>query len=84
MIVTYGRRCPKGFLPVTSVDTEGEAEELLSRCCELVTYGPDRKIGYLARELEKEQTLKNLYAFGERLEAEYRRMKGEATFLQEK
>lgn len=60
-----------------SVDTEEEAEELISRCCELVTYGPTYEIGYLAQELEKDQTLENLYAFGERLNSEYQKMKGD-------
>lgn len=62
-----------------SVDTEQEAEELLSRCCELVTYGPNKDFGWLAQELEKEQTLDNLYAFGERLKKEYERMKHDIT-----
>lgn len=58
-----------------SVDTKEEAEELLAMSCELVTYGKDYKVGYLARELEQEQTLENLYAFGRRLKANYRKMK---------
>lgn len=47
----------------------------MSRCCELVTYGAKREVGYLAQELEKEQTLENLASFGKRLDAEYRKMK---------
>ncbi len=71
----HGTVVPKGFLPVFSVDTPGEAEKLLARCCELVTYGPDRKLGWLAPELEQKQTLENLYAFGHRLDKVYREMK---------
>ena len=77
MIVTYGRKCPKGFLPAASVETEAEAEELLSRTCELVTTGKERRPAYIARELEQEQTLLNLYTFGARLEAEYQKMLAE-------
>lgn len=62
---------------MASVSTEAEAEELLSRCCERVTTGLELKLGYLAPELEHEQTLDNLYAFGARLEREYQRMKAE-------
>jgi hypothetical protein len=72
--VTYGPKCPEGSLPVGSVETEADAEELLSRCCEIVTHGPKREFGYLAQELEKEQTLENLYAFGAKLEREYQKM----------
>lgn len=60
-----------------SVNTEEDARELLSRCCEPVTYGPERTPGYLAQELEQKQTLSNLYAFGRRLDAEYRKMLAE-------
>ncbi len=77
MIVRYGRSVPKGFLTVYSVDTEQEAEELLSRTCEKVTYGPDYQIGYLAQELEHTQSLDNLWSFGRRLHKEYQKMKEE-------
>ncbi len=75
--MTYGRRCPKGSLPIFSVETEEEAEALISRCCEQVWIGPEHtELAWLAQELETEQTLENLYAFGKRLAAEYARMKG--------
>lgn len=74
MIVTYGRKCPKGFLPAASVNTEEEAEELLSRCCERVWITADNRAGYVAPELEHSQTLENLYKFGARLETAYQQM----------
>lgn len=61
MVVTYGRRCPPGHLPVYSVDTEAEAEKLLML---LPTNGWGEPI---AEELVREQTLENLEAFGDRL-----------------
>lgn len=61
MIVTYGRRCPPGFLPVYSVDTEEEAERLLVH---LPSNWRGEKV---ADELAHEQTLENLAAFGDRL-----------------
>lgn len=73
----FGRKPPRGHLIAASVDTEQEAKQLISRCCEPVTYGPQRKPGFLAQELEREQTLDNLYAFGARLEAEYQKMLAE-------
>lgn len=75
MIVTYGRRCPEGHLPVASTETEAEAQELIARCCEQVFIASEGRTGYIAPELEREQTLDNLYAFGARLEAEYQRMR---------
>lgn len=77
MVVTYGRKCPAGYLPVTSVDTEEEARELIQRCCEPVYIKETEQFGHIAQELEKEQTLPNLRAFGDRLEAEYLKMKQE-------
>jgi hypothetical protein len=74
VVVTYGRRCPKGYLPAASVETEADAEELLRRCCETVYVRSEGRTGYVARELEREQTLDNLRAFGARLEAEYQKM----------
>jgi hypothetical protein len=74
VVVTYGRRCPPGFLPAASVETEEDARELIERCCEMVTVGPSREVGFVAPELEEEQTLENLYAFGARLEKEYQTM----------
>lgn len=61
-------------MPVASVDTEEEAQELIARCCELVWVDSENRAGYLAPELEQEQTLENLYAFGARLEKEYQAM----------
>jgi hypothetical protein len=75
VIVTYGRRCPEGHLPVFSVDTEEEAKTLIARCCELVFVDSLNTTAYLAQELEAEQTLENLYKFGTRLEKEYAKIK---------
>jgi hypothetical protein len=61
-------------LPAGSVDTEEEAEQLLARTCQRVWIADEGRLGWLAPELEREQTLPNLYAFGARLEAEYQRM----------
>lgn len=68
----FGRGAlPDGFLPVFSVDTEEEAEKLLVMTCPR-----DRVTGeFVARELQHEQTLENLYAFGDRLRVAYKRMK---------
>lgn len=63
MIVRYGRSVEKGFLPVYSVDTEEEAEMLLRTACDTNVAGE-----FVARELTEEQTLDNLYAFGDRLQ----------------
>lgn len=68
--------CPKGLLPVYSVDTELEAQQLIARCCEMVWVSSEKRLGYVAQELEHEQTLENLYSFGCRLAAEYKKMKG--------
>jgi hypothetical protein len=59
------------------VDTNEEAQELLTRTCErvFVARGEYRGLQFLAPELEKEQTLGNLNAFGDRLAAEYAKMK---------
>ena len=62
MIVRYGRNTPEGFLPVYSVDTEDEAHSLLVAAC-----GKNMDGEFVARELVTEQTLENLYAFGDRL-----------------
>jgi hypothetical protein len=40
-------------------------------------YGKDWKRGYLAKELEKQQTIENLGLFSERLDLEYQKLKGE-------
>lgn len=68
----FGRSVPgDGFLPVFSVDTEEEAVALLTAACPR-----DRGTGeFIARELVEEQTLENLYAFGDRLREIYGKMK---------
>ncbi len=58
----YGRSVPKGFLPVYSVDTEAEAEKLLVLAC-----GRNEAGDFVARELAREQSIDNLFAFGDRL-----------------
>lgn len=67
--MAYGRR-PKGSLPIFSVDTEEEAKALLIMTCKRSLDGK-----LYAPELAESQTLENLYAFGDRLRAAYRRMK---------
>lgn len=49
-------------MPVYSVDTEKEAYDLLTLACEKNNRGQ-----FLAKELIEEQTLENLFAFGDRL-----------------
>ena len=61
---------PKGRLPVFSVDTEEEAQSLVLAAC---TKGYDDGRLY-ARELMEEQTLENLYAFGEKIASLHDRM----------
>lgn len=58
----HGTVVPKGFLPVFSVDTEEEAKLLIITACPLGFDGH-----YYARDLAQDQTLENLYAFGEKL-----------------
>lgn len=53
-----------------SVDTEQEAHELLVRTCPTNIRGE-----FIAGELAGEQTLENLWAFGDRLRAAYADMK---------
>jgi hypothetical protein len=55
---------PDGRLPVFSVGSEDEASLLLTLTCSLNVDGE-----FVARELVEEQTLDNLYAFGDRLRA---------------
>ncbi len=62
MIVGYGTVVPNGYLPVYSVDTEEEAKQLLTVAC-----GTTVKGEFFARELATEQTIENLFAFGDRL-----------------
>lgn len=60
------------MLPIFSVDTEEEAEDLATRTCILAHNGQ-----YVAVALAEAQTLDNLYAFGDRLRVEYAKMKKE-------
>ena len=53
---------PKGSLQVFSVHTEQQAERLLVASCERNLNGQ-----FVARELATEQTIDNLFMFGERL-----------------
>jgi len=64
VVVRFGSKCPPGFLPVYSVDTKEEAQQLLVAACERNVDGE-----FVARELAHEQTLDNLYSFGARLKA---------------
>lgn len=61
--MTFGRKVPNGHLPVFSVGTEQEAQELIVLSCETNIRGE-----YIARELTVDQTLDNLEKFGDRLE----------------
>lgn len=61
-MVGYGHVVPDGALPVFSVDTEEEAKALVVMTCPTDAAGT-----YYARELAQEQTLENLYAFGEKV-----------------
>ena len=60
----------QGFLPVFSVETEEEAVALLTMACPRNLDGE-----WVARELAEEQTLENLYAFGDRLRVLYEKLK---------
>ena len=62
MVVGYGVAVPNGHLPVFSVDTEKEAEQLLTLACETNLAGD-----YIARELALHQSLKGLSKFSTRL-----------------
>lgn len=64
---------PEGSLPVFSVDTEEEAEALLTAACPL-----NHKGEYYAPELAREQTLENLDKFSERLQVLSQSMAKEA------
>jgi hypothetical protein len=65
-VVRYGRTCPEGFLPIFSVETEDEAERLLTAACKRGRDGD-----FIAPELVHNQTLENLYSFGDRLRGIY-------------
>lgn len=62
----FGPKCEKGFLPIFSVNTDQEALDLLIVACPRNLNG-----AFIAPELVEEQTLENLYAFGDRLRALY-------------
>ena len=68
MVVGWGPAgtCPKGHLPVFSVETEEEAKRLVVLAC-----GTNLNGQYIARELAEEQTLDNLEAFSARLDRAY-------------
>ena len=66
----YGRTAEPGFLPIYSVDTAAEANDLLTAACERNLDGE-----FVARELAQEQTLENLYKFGDRLRDVHERIK---------
>ena len=63
MTVGFGPTVPAGSLPVYSVDTNEEAEALITIAC------PRNDKGlHFARELAEEQTLENLALFSDRLD----------------
>lgn len=67
----YGRGpVPRGSLPIFSVDNEEEAQSLIVLTCPTNGRGE-----YIAPELVIEQTLENLYAFGDRLRKGYALLK---------
>jgi hypothetical protein len=69
--VRFGPKRPDdGWLPVFSVDTEEEAEQLLIASCPRGLDG-----AFYAPELAQEQTLENLQAFSDRLLSIYTRIK---------
>ncbi len=59
----YGRRAPKGFLPVFSVGSEKEAEYLLTMACQR-----NLRHEFVARELAAVQNIDTLVRFSNRLE----------------
>jgi hypothetical protein len=60
--VGFGRKLPKGRLPVFSVNTDDEARQLITLCCPR-----DSKGHSYARELAESQTLENLQKFSDKL-----------------
>lgn len=75
----YGRSVPidKGFLPAFSVDTEEEAQALITLTCPRNLAGE-----YVAPDLAREQTLENLYAFTARLRRGYALLKARRSAVQ--
>ena len=64
----YGRGAlPKGFLPVFSVNSEKEAEQLLVATC---SRGEDGH--FYSNELARSQDLETLEAFSQKLERVYK------------
>lgn len=59
----------QGFLPIYSVEDEEIAHRLLVLACETNIDGE-----FVARELAEDQSLANLYAFGDRLEKLHKRL----------
>ena len=70
MIVRFGRTVESGFLLAYSVDTEQEALDLLTSTC-----STNNNNEFVARELIHDQTVENLWAFGERLKGVHQGMK---------
>lgn len=73
MVVRYGRTVPRGFLPVFSVDTEEEAEQLLLLTCS--TNAADEYIAFELAMAGEDRTLEMLRAFGDKLAAAYEVMR---------
>jgi hypothetical protein len=71
--VGFGPDLPDGYLPVFTVNTAAEAQELIVLCC-------PRDLGghYYARELAEEQTLENLQRFSDRLQQGWEHMQRRA------
>lgn len=70
-MVRFGRKLPKGFLPVYSVADEEEARALLTLACP--RNGPVDE--WVSPELKEEQTLERLLAFSDRLDVNHERLK---------
>jgi hypothetical protein len=70
VVVSYGRSCPHGYLPVYSVGSEEEARRLLILACPKDLGGQ-----FVAPELVEEQTIENLAAFSDRLHAAHEHLK---------
>jgi hypothetical protein len=62
VVVRAGRRTPKGFLPVFSVDTLKEAQALIVLTCQTDLGGT-----HFAAELAQEQNFINLGAYSDKL-----------------
>jgi hypothetical protein len=69
--VRFGRgACPKGHLPVFSVENEDEAQRLITLACPR-----DAEGYYYSRELAQGQTLETLQQFSDKLAKCYEIMK---------